>query len=89
MKTVLFVAGILLTGIGLIVISGCGDDDPTSPVELTEGNPNDPAYEIVSDIIGQGNFEFDLTLLELSFGLLDEQTLTILAHYASLAVQKL
>jgi hypothetical protein len=82
MKARLFVALILLLGFGLILIPGCGKDDPTSPVELTEGSLNDPTYELVSDIVGEGNFEFDLTLLEISFGLLGE-------HFGSGGARKL
>jgi hypothetical protein len=72
MKAVFMYGLILLLGLGLVFIAGCGDDDSTSSEGLTPGNPDDPTFEMVSDNVGEGNFDFDLLLLEVSFGLLDE-----------------
>lgn len=68
-----FISGILIMlGAGLIFMLSCGDDDTTSS-DLKQGDPNDPAFQIVSALTGEGNFEFNLNLLEISFDLIERQ----------------
>jgi hypothetical protein len=67
MKRFLLFAGMLSLIIGFAFLVGCSDDDDdngtTGPVP---GDPNDPQFQIASDIIGEGFLEHDNTILTLS-----------------------
>nr|MBN2278826.1 hypothetical protein [candidate division Zixibacteria bacterium] len=69
MKKLFILSLTILLGLGLVLISGCSDDDDDG---LKTGDPDDPEIEFVSDIAGQVNFQLNLQLLDLTFGLIDE-----------------
>jgi hypothetical protein len=63
----------ILLGIGLILVSSCGDDDETTgPQQKQTGDPNDPMFLIVDDFAGEAGTILNMQLLAISFGLIDE-----------------
>ncbi|MFH2035597.1 MAG: hypothetical protein ABIJ45_04275 [Candidatus Zixiibacteriota bacterium] len=71
MKKLSLVTVITLIGMSFILMIGC-DDDSSSSSDKDQGSTSDPNYEAVSDLVGEGNFEYDMQLLNLSFFLVDE-----------------
>lgn len=55
---------------GLVFIVGCSDDDEEKITGPTPGDPNDPEFQMVSGLIGEGFVEHDQTILELSLMLM-------------------
>ncbi len=68
MKQLFILSMACLLGFGLILVSGCSDDDD----ERTTGDLEDPNYEFISDIAGDVNFQMNTQMLELTFELIDE-----------------
>lgn len=68
MKRLLLLGTALIFGAAIFIMAGCSDDDPASTEKVT-GDPNDPAFEVIGDIAGQGNFMMDMNLINISLGL--------------------
>lgn len=72
MKRLLLLSLVMFIGIGLILVSGCSDDDDNpSSSDKAVGDPDDPRLEVMEDFSGQANFIIDLQLLGMSFELFD------------------
>jgi len=67
MKKLLWLGFALMFGAAMVFMFGC---DSTSSNKET-GSLDDPEFEVISDIAGEGNFVFDMLLLDISFNLLD------------------
>lgn len=52
-------------------IIGCSDDDDEVVTGPTPGDPNDPVFKLIDEIVGQGIMDYDGTIIDLSFMLAD------------------
>ncbi|MBN2227876.1 MAG: hypothetical protein JW763_11005 [candidate division Zixibacteria bacterium] len=68
MKKLFVLSMAFLLGLGLILVSGCSEDDENG---LATGDPDDPNYEFVADIAGPVNFQMNTQMLELTFSIVD------------------
>ena len=59
----LLTVGILVS---FVLIAGCSDDDNKGTNSLTQGDPNDPQYQLVSGVVGEGLFSNDGAIIDLS-----------------------
>jgi len=68
MRRLLFLVFAVMLSAAVVLMFGCSDS--TSSKKET-GDPNDPEFGIVSEIAGEGNFMFNMLLLDFSTELLD------------------
>lgn len=61
---VFLLAAVLVIGPAIII--GCSDDDEDQITGPTPGDPNDPEFLMVSDILGEGFLDHDYNILGLS-----------------------
>lgn len=66
MKKIVLLLAMLVGAIGFILVGGCSDDDDGGVTGPTPGDPNDPQFLMVSEVIGEGYLEHDYMILELS-----------------------